>query len=543
MIYDRINNNYLDEAALSGHVNLGRYFITGTNEELCGDNLPSGCDCSIDDAFLGDTYSTTHKILRRLTHEVNGTIKCLENIPSPIIRDVCNEIKLTAFEEHLYENIGHIKAAFENPYTKLNRVEEKVNVSKAKRITPRSYQYLGAHTEDWQQYSIVSFRPKQILTEELSLDYDTYENRLLVAFVQRSLAYLRGRMKSVEDAKEFIVEYRNSLQTYQKSLSGDSYWYAKPERNLQLFGREYHDQNYKPDESDNDESRSDLTYRKLHRMMNECVILLSKNLVQEVDQRPLVSITYHDTNVLVGHPHYKYLKSLWAELNSEIQEFSVNRIYLEHQEILKGLSAYANAIVKYVVTKYFHYDIKQQTGNDWMARYKEDSYPVFPEIRVCENSGILELSIGRYNARVVAIVGELKGNEIPEDCIILKYNVRRYQEIMSNKPENIINVNLKDVNSVERMAMYMRSVLITLYIKDLKTKKIGPQSLDFLHPEFPVKMYDGNSNYLLMNGNFVLDINEDAGSATFYNSNSKLRHLSYNDWGMDNIFVQNTKEF
>ena len=253
MIYDRINNTLIDEAALPGHINLGRYLIKDTNEELCADNIPSTCDSAISDAFLGDTYSTTHKILRRLTQEVNRVVDCKENLPSPIIRNVCTEIKLTDFEEHLYENIRHIKAAFDNPHSKLNRIEEKVNVSKAKRITPRSYQYLGAHTEDWQQYSIVSFRPERILTEELSMDYDIYENRLLVAFVQRTLAYLRGRLKSVEDTKDFIKEYKNSLQLYQKGLSDDSYWYAKPERNLQLFGREYHDQNYVAEESDDDD--------------------------------------------------------------------------------------------------------------------------------------------------------------------------------------------------------------------------------------------------------------------------------------------------
>lgn len=539
MIYDRINNILIDEAKLPSQINLGRYLIAETNEELCADNLPSSCDSYINDAFLGDTYSTTHKILRRMTLEVNGLIACKENLPSPIIRDVCAEITLTDFEEHLYENIRHIKAAFDSPHSKLNRIEEKVNVSKAKRITPRSYQYLGAHTEDWQQYSIVSFRPERVLTEELSQDFDIYENRLLVAFVQRTLALLRGRLKSVEDAKEFIKEYRNSLQMYQKGLSDDSYWYAKPERNLQLFGREYHDKNYIADKSDDDESKSDLTYKKLHRMANECVLLLSRNLVQEVNPRALESITYHDTNVLLGHRHYKYLKELWSELNSEIQDYSINRLYVEHQEILKGLNSYANALIKYIVVKYFHYDIQKQTEDGWIAIYKNNKYSAFPSICLSIHDGVLYLNIGGHKLRIITVVGEMREEDVPLDSLILKYNLRQYQEITSNKPERIINVNLKDVNSVERIAMYLRSILIGLHVKSIKEKDAKPQSLSFLHPESPIKTYNGNNNYIMMDDNFVLNIEEENDSATFCNTNPLLKHLSYNDWGMDNILVSN----
>lgn len=539
MIYDRINKTLIDEAALPSHINLGRYLIKDTYEELCADNLPSTSDSTISDAFLGDTYSTTHKILRRLTQEINGIVECKDNLPSPIIRNVCSEIKLTDFEEHLYENIRHIKAAFDNPHSKLNRIEEKVNVSKAKRITPRSYQYLGAHTEDWQQYSIVSFRPERILTEELSPDYDIYENRLLVAFVQRTLAYLRGRLKSVEDTKEFIMEYKNSLQIYQKGLSGDSYWYAKPERNLQLFGREYHDQHYISEDSNNDESILDLTYRKLHRMMNECVIMLGKNLAQEVNSRTLESITYHDTNVLIGHPQYKYLKSLWAELYSEIQEFSINRLHAEHQDTLKGLTSYAHALIKYIVVKYFRYDIQKQSATGWLALYKDNKYPTFPPIALSILDGTLILKIGAHKIRIVTIVGELRDKSIPDDCLILEYNLMHYQKILSNEPEKIINVNLNDVNSVERIAMYMRSVLIGLHVKDIKAKKVEPQSLDFLHPEIPVRKYDDDNNYLLMADNFVLQIDDKRNSASLYSTNPLLKHLSYNDWGMDNILVSN----
>ena len=114
--------------------------------------------------------------------------------------------------------------------------------------------------------------------------------------------------------------------------------------------------------------------------MNECVIMLGKNLTQEVNSRTLDSITYHDTNALLGHPHYKYLKSLWSELNAEIHEYSINRLHTEHQDTLRGLNAYANALIKYIVVKYFHYDILEESECRWSAFFKENRYSAFPSI-------------------------------------------------------------------------------------------------------------------------------------------------------------------
>lgn len=538
MIFDRLTNRTINISNLPSQIELGRFVHVDSNLELCSDTLPAESTCDIIDSFLGDIYSTSHKVLRRLSQELNGSVPCKEEIPSPIIRNVSTEIKMTSFENMLYDNIHHIKCAFNNPHYKLNRSEEKVNVSKAKRITPRSYQYLGAHTEDWQQYSIVSFRPERILTEELSLDYDIYENRLLVAFVQRTLAYLRGRVKAVSDAKTFIKDYRDSLNSYQNSLSGGDTWYAKPERSLTLFGREYHDKNYVVDNTNDDEIESTETFGKLRRLLNECVLLLGKNLVQQVNSRALESLTYHDTNVLIGHEHYKYLKQLWIELNSFSTEHSIEQQQQENQEIIHGLSSYAHSLIKYVVAKFFHYDICQLSGGlDWIATFKNGQYSAFPDIEVHDNRGVVEVSVGDKKIRFVCIVCNGIESEIPEGTFVLQYLLRSYSWPERNKMESIVPANLKDIDTVERVAIVLRSIMIRSHIRKVITGVELPSDYDFLHPEAKVRLYPDSTNVHIMENDFMVLIDDTQKIIHYFNNNSRYRRLEAKDWGMDNLYV------
>lgn len=539
MILDRITNKIISPDQLPRNIALGRFLDLDSNEELCSDNIPIDSNSEVSDAILGDTYISTHRILRRLNEEISGTVSVKDTVPSPIIRNVCTEIKVTDFEQHLYDNIRYIKAAFNNPYSKLIRREEKVNVSKAKRITPRSYQYLGAHTEDWLQYSIVTFRPERILTEELSQDYDVYENRLLVAFIQRTLAYLRGRLKAVSDAKDFIKEYKNSLDLYQQGISGSSFWYAKPERNLALYGREYHDQNYVSVDGEDDELQSSQTYQKLHKLLNECVVMLGGNLVQLVNQRSLESITYHDTNVLLSHQNYKHLKSLWGELNSEIQELTLEKMRIEHQEIIRGFSSYMQSVVQYVINKYFSYEIhKQHDSLNWIGTYREGKYKAFPDINAEVENGILTLCVGSEKIRFVCIVDNHIDKDFPDDCCVLKYSLKYTNNITSNIPSLCIDSNLKDVNVIEKVAMLLRSMIIKHHVLSIINKDSYPQALDFYNPNGNARMFDGDKKYIMFDDNFILKTDEVNKICFFYNIDSKYNHLSYNDWGMDNLQIK-----
>lgn len=42
-----------------------------------------------------------------------------------------------------------------------------------------------------------------------------------------------------------------------------------------------------------------------------------------------------------------------------------------------------------------------------------------------------------------------------------------------------------------------------------------------------------------MNDDFVLNISENDHSAIFSNANPRLKHLKFNDWGMDSIRISN----
>jgi predicted metal-dependent hydrolase len=98
---------------------------------------------------------------------------------------------------------------------------EKVNVSRAKRIPTKSYQNLASHTEDWLHKSIVDFKPRRILNEELDLLYDVYENQVTIALIERCLIYLNSRIQEVHDISNFLTEYnKNYYQTETTLMDG-----------------------------------------------------------------------------------------------------------------------------------------------------------------------------------------------------------------------------------------------------------------------------------------------------------------------------------
>jgi hypothetical protein len=130
----------------------------------------------------------------------------------PLIRRIKNKLGLNEFEKLLYAKVFHLEEIFRVPHYLLEREIEKVNVSRAKRIPSKSYQYLASHTEDWIHKSIVSFKPSRILNEELELNFDIYENQLTIAFLERCLVYLNSRLKEVQDIKSFHLMYQSFIK-------------------------------------------------------------------------------------------------------------------------------------------------------------------------------------------------------------------------------------------------------------------------------------------------------------------------------------------
>ena len=216
-IIDRYTGKSLSESNLPNDIELGRYTISvGSNfKELTAKTYKVKEGQRIHQELLDDINKDKHNIFEIISESVEfGDFNSV-----PLLQGIKNGLEFGDFAKKLEEYFMHIEAIFHAPYSKLNRTIEKVPVSKAKRISNRSNQYLAAHTEDWLHKGLVSFRPSRILTEEIISDVNVFENQLLIALVIRASNHLERKLRHTRDISEFLSEYSKLIEKHENSAN------------------------------------------------------------------------------------------------------------------------------------------------------------------------------------------------------------------------------------------------------------------------------------------------------------------------------------
>ena len=466
--YDRYRKEIISEQKLPNHIDLGRYIVYENN------NIPFEVTYS--------QYSTNKIINQELLLKKNKSIqdifidihidieKSSKNIFDviPLVRRIKNKLNLNKFEQLLNDKIFHIEEIFRQPHYLLKREIAKVHVSRAKRIPSKSYQYLASHTEDWVHKSIVDFKPSRILHEELELNFNIYENQLTIAFIERCLIYFNSRLKEIQDIKKFKKLYEKLL----KNRNDQNGWYKKIERNLKLIGEVYEDEYYHG-RSKNSSTLSE-TEEKLSIIRKRLLLLKKSALFAEVDNRTIHNISLKNTNVLVNHKHYRYIKTLWIELNKVRPEKTEEEKLIYEQDVIKGVSDYANSLITYCLKNYMDYNIS--------GRYDKYScsHQFYPEITFQKNNkGIFNLSIGNDKIDLVILASEPKKeiNKLDKNTFVLYYS-----ENGRSENNHYLSINPLDPDSIERFAIFIRKYLIKEYLNNLNNKYKFKQLLrDYVH--------------------------------------------------------------
>lgn len=459
-VFDRYTDTFIKEKDLPDSIELGRFAIVNgvAYNELTGRTYKPVEGQRIVQELLDPVNRDKHEVLQLISEE----LELNQFASKPLIQGIKKGLEFGHFAEELEEKMFHIEAIFHSPHTKLKRSVEKVPVSKAKRISNRSNQYLAAHTEDWLHKSLVSFHPSRILTEEIIIDDDIYENQLLIAFVTRAAQHLERRLTNLRDISEFLKQYHDLMEKY-NSASG---WYKKVRRELELAGKVYDEDsgNYRGGNSELEIiSRTD---KRLQRLRDSLLKLRQYDLFYTVDQRKVNSVQYHDTNVLVNHKHYRYLKDLWHSLNKEEQSTNVEDKIKVDDSIISNLRDYCISIINYAVTNVEYLGYKANgTDRKWKAVRDHN-----PEIQLSvSNYGVVELMVGSRNLKFV-IVGSVPTvsniSHLPVDTYVLYYDSSNSDNESIAKFKQVIPVSLKDVESVERIAVVIRETMLKLFLED-----------------------------------------------------------------------------
>ena len=447
LLQDRYTGKTMDSSSLPSQIELGRYFVSESGHDITNRVVNVGSEKIISQ----DLLDSKNKSLQELFCFFNVAVRTYKDNDFsiiPLIQSVKEKLSLTEFEILLESKVFHLEEIFRQPHYLLQRTIEKVNVSKAKRIPAKGYQNLASHTEDWIHKSIVSFKPRRILNEELELLYDVYENQVTVALIERCLIYLNGRIKEIQDIGKFLSEY-NKLLSDRNDSNG---WYKKIDRNLSLIGCVYEDDNYT-----GRMSRSEIlsmTHQRLLSLSKRLKALQSTTLFSEINRRMVQNFMSEQdirpTNVIANHKHYRYVRDLWIALNKVDYEKSERERDEYEQNVIGGVRNYSKVVIAYIMHDILNYEL-DGNYNKWEA-----IHPYFPSIsleettdqRICITIGNSLLSI-----LTLASTTTIQQSDLPENNYILCLgNEKNYG--------NIVAISPYDVDSIERVGAIIKSYIL-----------------------------------------------------------------------------------
>lgn len=463
MLFDRYTCRIVSEKEIPNQIDFGRYCFADNGKDITYSNFPT--NKAIKQDLLLDKYKSVQDIFLQILNRCNNSKKDDFSV-IPLIQRITDKLDLNEFEKLLLNKLFHLEEIFRVPHYLLHREIEKVHVSKAKRIPSKSYQYLASHTEDWVHKSIVSFKPSRILHEELELNFDIYENQLCVTLVQRCLVYLNSRLKEIQDIKSFLNEYEKLL----KNRNDQNSWYKKTERNLRLIGAVYDDENYRG--SSQDGATLSETENILNQIQKRLQLLQKSDLFDLVNKRAMQSITLKNTNVLVNHKHYRYVKTLWVELDKVRPEKSESEKLKHEQDVINGLRQYAKSIIAYTLKDTLDFELK--------GTYQRFSgeHLFYDTIEITEDKNVFKIKIGRFEKRIIVIANEPENTR--EQIEFLKTNntcLFYYSENPVNETLQTISINPLDPDSIERAGAFIKKFLLSSYNENLKRSYKFPQLL------------------------------------------------------------------
>ena len=457
-VFDRYSNGLIDVDKLPTQIDLGRFMNPQTNEDLTNRIINVGAERIIRQEILENDNKSLQGLFCQFYHFVNHSEKDCFDV-KPIIQSIKSKLFLNDFETLLEEKLFHLEEIFHQPHYLLQRIIEKVNVSRAKRIN------LASHTEDWLHKSIVNFKPHRILNEELDFLYDVYENQVTVALIERCLLYLNSRIKEVQDITEFLKDYSKILSDRDDSRG----WYQKIDRNLSLIGDVYEDQHYH--QEINQSSILAKTQTRLLAMQRRLKVLQSTSLYGEINKRVVQSLMSEGdvcpTNVIANHKHYRYVRELWLELNKEDRERSEKEMNGYEQEVIAGIRCYSKALITYIIQNVMGYELI----GDYTAWEAINDF--YCPISMKETNGVICLTIGMNEISFVTV-----GNDSKENVDNIKRKGLYILSLGNSKRDGrIINVSPYDADSLERVGRIIKEYILRDYLARIYAEYDYPQML------------------------------------------------------------------
>lgn len=214
----------------------------------------------------------------------------------PIVPPVEEASRLSWLDLALLRHLPHLQLVCHKPRMHLRVEEERVPVSRARRVPARAVASLVAHPEDWEHRTLRNVRPARLLSSQVEDQYDLYENRVAVRLVDHLLEYVGERL---EDLRR-IKKERDEAESFRDDSRG-SHW--RRNRLYRLLGAYF--------ESETTGADLNSAIKKLDDAQHDLQGLLGSVLYKEIPRNTFVAPALQSTNILVNDPHYRKVAELW----------------------------------------------------------------------------------------------------------------------------------------------------------------------------------------------------------------------------------------
>jgi hypothetical protein len=253
---------------------------------------------------------------------------------APLPADLNDRVQRQRIDQEIERQLPHLMHVCHRPRQQLTTDLEKLPVGRAKRIPPRSIEYLTAHSEDWKRRTATGIEPTHVIAEIIEDQIDIYENRVAAELVDCIVKYLGERTAELEK----IFALLNDDHNFRLALQVGKH-FRLAHRISALWGSTFLDEGLSKVAAE--------TRERLGQMRRSTLGLKGTRLYKGVPGRREVKRELHHTNILENDPHYREVAALWRAWHEygAVQEESEGEIFTHWQQANSDFVALCRLLV------------------------------------------------------------------------------------------------------------------------------------------------------------------------------------------------------
>lgn len=256
----------------------------------------------------------------------------------PVLPAINKSLDETDIEREIAKKVGYLEAACQRPRTHLENEEERIDVARCKRPAPRAMLVLATRSEDWAGRSLLEVQPKRVLGIVREEVFDTYENRLVVALVDRLDAFLASRLRAVRRVVLLLTQQADFEEKFIE-LNQQSRDYRRIERVCTLWGEAA--------ESGSQREHADRVYARIRSLRRRVLGLRDSVLYRALGRQSQSRMQLRMTNILLHDDVYRRVAELWIAWETHMRHLieTPQIVWDRGQDATRGFDLFTHLVV------------------------------------------------------------------------------------------------------------------------------------------------------------------------------------------------------